>query len=134
MVKTGSSDIIGSCRIIPIFFPLIWVISRLLFCMRSSPSKRIFPLTVSPDGGRTRSRDAATVLFPQPDSPISARRSPVLTSKETLSTAFTTLVRANEKKCVVSPTTSNSVFFSKVFTLYFDKKDQDNGGANPRSH
>ena len=114
MVNTGSRDIMGSCRIMAIFLPLISFISWLLFCRRSSPSKRTFPLTVSPEGGRTRRSEAATVLLPQPDSPITARRSPAWTSNDTSSTAFTIRVRAKEKKWVFNPMTCRSMFFSTI--------------------
>ncbi len=55
-VKSGFSDIIGSCRIIAIRLPRIRRISPSGFLTRSEPSKNISPETMRAAGGSMRSR------------------------------------------------------------------------------
>ena len=74
MVITGLSAVIGSWKIIAMAEPRKPRISRSLFASRSSPLKRIAPLTsASPNN---RKIDSAVTLLPEPDSPTSATRSP----------------------------------------------------------
>ena len=59
----------------------------------SIPSRLILPLTILPGGGTSRMTDKPRVHLPHPDSPTRPRVSPVLTDKETRSTALAFALR-----------------------------------------
>ena len=83
-VYSGFSAVIGSWKIMPMRAPRMPRISRSLFCIRSSPSKRIAPLVVA--ASTRRSTDSAVIDLPEPDSPTSANFSPAAIENDTSST------------------------------------------------
>ena len=92
-VYTGLSETKGSWKIIEILLPLMWESSLGVAFERSMLSNRISPasilavfLFISP------TRDLATVVFPQPDSPTIPSTSPFFIEKVTSSAAGMTLV------------------------------------------
>ena len=91
MVKRGFKEVIGSWKIMEIWFPLTFLISELSVFRRSCPLKLISPATILPGGLGTSLRiDKAVTLFPQPDSPTMLTVSPLWRVRSTPSTALLT--------------------------------------------
>ena len=80
-VKTGSSALIGSWKIIAISRPRTARISRADKVARSRPSNRIWPDSLADRGGNRRSSDRPVTVLPQPLSPTMPTRSPGVTEK-----------------------------------------------------
>ncbi len=91
-VKRGLSEAIGSCRIMAMRLPRMCRISAGDLASRSSPSKRIAPLTIRAAGGSNRRMVRASVVLPEPDSPTTPSVSPARSVSETSSTARTVRV------------------------------------------
>ena len=86
MVYSGLSAVIGSWKIIAMSEPRSLRIAGSLLVSRSSPSRRIEPLSSA--SRKSRRMDNAVTLLPEPDSPTSATRSPASIVRLTPSTAM----------------------------------------------
>ena len=97
MEKSGSSEAMGSWRMVAIRLPRIARISAGLFASKSSPSSSMRPPTMRALGESRRTMAWQVVVLPQPDSPTRPKVSPASRLKLIPSTAFTTRVPRKPK-------------------------------------
>src|SRR3990172_8719494 len=105
MVRTGLRAAPDAWKTRAICFPLTRRICSFDIARRSRPFQRIAPRSMRPAGGRRRMRENASIDFPEPDSPTTARVSPAWMRSETSFTGR--IVPVSVPRRVVKPRVSS---------------------------